>query len=138
MDGTGSIKRRYDMYDWNVRYQGAARLSTSLLIVGSVFIFLGLVLAAGILLGRIPLPYAPSTRLLLAIASLVAGLLFGLSLLTLSQVIRLMIVTERNTRYAMNVWMILEERDYAEMAGDLGGEEEVIETEGESETPEKE
>lgn len=126
------------MYDWNVRYLGAARLSIFLLIVGIVCILLGLVLAGGILLGRIPLPYAPSTRLLLAIASLVAGLLFGLTLLTFSQVIRIMIATERNTRYAMNVWLVLEERDYAETAGDLAGEEENIQGEGESELEVKE
>lgn len=123
------------MYDWNVRYHGAARLSLSLLIIGSVVILLGLVLAGGILIGRIPLPYTPATRLLVALASLIAGLLFGLSLLTFSQLIRIMIVTERNTRYAMNVWMILEERDYTETAGDLMGEEEGREHEMEPQAP---
>lgn len=114
------------MYDWDERFGVLRILSYIILIFGIALILAAFVLCAGILMGKIPLSYSASTKIIIAALSLIIGLVLGLGSLVGSLLIKTFIAIERNTRYAMNVWFILEERDF-------GGEAEDVETIEESE-----
>lgn len=112
------VAKRHREYRWGERYQFVGYLSLSLLIVGMLFIVLGLAIPVVLLSGSISLPYALSTRLAIGILSLVFGLFFGLICMSASRILLLLKELEHHTRYAMNIWLILEERDF-------GGEEDI-------------
>jgi hypothetical protein len=109
-----SVKQRYPRFEWDEGHRGVRYLSIGELIFGSVLILTGLVLFALVITGRIALPYAPTTRFLVAAGVLILGLLLGSGLLTMSRMLCMAMEVERNTRYAMNIWFILEEKDLSE------------------------
>ena len=109
-----SIKQRNTQYEWGERHRRACLLSLWLLILGAIMILLGIVLPALIFAGKISLPYTLSTRILISGGIFILGLLLGSGILTFSWVLSIFVDVERSTRYAMNIWFILEERDLAE------------------------
>jgi hypothetical protein len=114
LSNLASLRRRYDMYDWEDRYRYGRILSLWLSIFGVLLVIIGLLLAALLVAGKIPLPYSPTTRLVLALSMVILGLLLGSGMLALSQILHAAIDTEQSTRYAANIWFILEEHDLAE------------------------
>jgi len=111
-----SIIQRYDRYDWDEKFGSLRILSSVVLIFGIILVLVALVLCGGILLGKIPLSYSASTKATIALVSLIIGLVLGLGSIVGSLLIRIFVAMERNMRYAMNVWLILEERDFGEEA----------------------
>jgi small-conductance mechanosensitive channel len=109
-----SVKERYGRYDWGERHRWVRYLSVWLLIFGNILIIAGVVLSVLLITGRIALPYASGTRVLVTVAVLILGLLLGSGLLAMSRVLCMVLDVERNTRYAMNIWFILEEKDLSE------------------------
>ncbi|MDD1673002.1 MAG: hypothetical protein LUP99_01155 [Methanomicrobiales archaeon] len=109
-----SIKRRNAQYEWGELHQHVRLLSLWLLILGTLLILLGIALPALIFAGKISLPYTPSTRILISVGIFILGLLLGSGIITLSRVLSIFVDVERSTRYAMNIWFILEKRDLAE------------------------
>lgn len=93
-------------------------LSLALLLVGALFIILGAMVPVVLLTGRLPVPYALSTRLVLSVLGLSFGLLLGLGCIALSRTLLLLRELEHHTRCAMNLWLILEERDFGETGGE--------------------
>jgi small-conductance mechanosensitive channel len=122
-----SVKRRYGRYEWGERHRIVRYLSIWLLVFGAILIVAGVVLAALMITGRIALPYASGTRLLITTGVLILGLLLGSGLLVMSRMLSMVLDVEQNTRFAMNIWFILEEKDLAEES-DLGevSEESVV------------
>ncbi len=119
-----SVKERYSRYEWGERHSWVRYLSGWLLIFGCVLILAGVVISILLLIGRISLPYSAGVRLVILIGILILGLLLGSGLLVLSRILSMMLDVERSTRYAMNIWFILEEKDLSEE-----GSEEVSSTE---------
>jgi small-conductance mechanosensitive channel len=115
-----SIKQRYGRYEWEERHQGVYYLSIWLLIFGVILIIAGIVLFILLLTGKIVLPYASNTRILISAAVLILGLLLGSGILAMSRMLMMVLDVERSTRYAMNIWFILEEKDLAEEGGEEG------------------
>jgi hypothetical protein len=109
-----SVKERYGRYDWGERNRCVRYLSVWLLIFGSILIIAGVVLSALLITSRIALPYASGTRMLVTAGVLILGLLLGSGLLAMSRMLCMVLDVERNTRYAMNIWFILEEKDFSE------------------------
>ncbi len=109
-----SVKQRYDRYDWGERHRMVRYLSLWLLIFGSILVIAGVILSVLLITGRIPLSYSSGTRLLISTGILILGLLLGSGLLMMSRILAMITDVERNTRYAMNIWFILEEKDLAE------------------------
>ncbi len=109
-----SVKQRYDRYDWGERHRMVRYLSLWLLIFGSILVIAGVILSVLLITGRIPLPYSSGTRVLISTGVLILGLLLGSGLLMMSRILAMITDVERNTRYAMNIWFILEEKDLAE------------------------
>ncbi|MDD1678689.1 MAG: hypothetical protein LUO93_05845 [Methanomicrobiales archaeon] len=113
-----SIRRRHGRYEWEERHRDAQYLSIWLLIFGAILIIAGVVLSILMLSGRIALPYSSGIRIVIAIVVLLLGLLLGSALLAVSRMLRMVRDVEQNTRYAMNIWFILEEKDLAEEGGE--------------------
>jgi hypothetical protein len=109
-----SVKERNSRYEWGERHPWVRYLSGWLLMFGSVLILAGVVLSILLLIGRISLPYSAGVRLVILIGILILGLLLGSGLLVLSGILSMMLDVERSTRYAMNIWFILEEKDLSE------------------------
>jgi hypothetical protein len=109
-----SVKQRYGHYEWEERHQEVHYLSLWLLIFGAILIIAGLVLSVLIFTGKIAVPYSSGTRLMIAMGVLILGLLLGSGLLAMSRMLGMVLDVEQNTRYAMNIWFILEEKDLAE------------------------
>jgi uncharacterized membrane protein YidH (DUF202 family) len=109
-----SIRRRYTHYDWEERNREVHYLSIWLLIFGIILIIAGIVLTALVLSGRIALPYGPGTRIAISAGLLLLGILLGSGLLAMSRMLHMVRDVERHTRYAMNIWFILEEKDLAD------------------------
>jgi hypothetical protein len=109
-----SVKERYNRYDWGERHRMVRYLSVWLLLFGAILILTGVVLSILLIAGRLVLPYSPGTRILITAAVLILGLLLGSGLLTMSRVLSMILDVERHTRYAMNIWFILEEKDLSE------------------------
>jgi hypothetical protein len=109
-----SVKRRYGRYEWGERHHVVRYLSIWLLVFGTILIVAGVVLAALMITGRIALPYASGTRILITTGVLILGLLLGSGLLVMSRMLSMVLDVEQNTLFAMNIWFILEEKDLAE------------------------
>jgi hypothetical protein len=109
-----SIKQRYARYDWEERNQEGHYLSIWLLIFGAILIVAGIALSVLLITGRIAVPYGTGTRNLISAGVLILGILLGSGILTMSRMLSMVLDIERNTRYAMNIWFILEEKDLAE------------------------
>ena len=109
-----SIKRRHTQYDWGERHRRVRYLSLWLLVFGALLIVTGIAISVLMITGRIPLPYASSTKILVSAGILILGLLLGSGLLAVSRTLAMVKDIETSTRFAMNIWFILEERDLSE------------------------
>jgi hypothetical protein len=109
-----SVKRRYGRYEWEERHREVRYLSIWLLIFGAILIIAGLVLSVLIFTGKIALPYSSGTRTMVGTGALIFGLLLGSGLFSMSRMLGMVLDVEQNTRFAMNIWFILEEKDLAE------------------------
>ncbi|MDH7592778.1 MAG: hypothetical protein QHG99_00270 [Methanomicrobiales archaeon] len=121
MSSGESIARRYRQYRWGEKHTFVRYVSLVLLILGVIFVILGSMVPVVLLSGRVILPYAFSTKIALSIIGLVFGLLFGIICMGFSRAILMLKDLEQHARYAMNVWLILEERDFGD-AGEFGEE----------------
>lgn len=117
MSSGESIETRYRRYRWGERYPFVRYLSLVLLILGAIFIILGSMVPVVLLSGRIMPDSALSTKIVLGILGLVFGLFLGILCMGLSRVLLLLKELEHHARYAMNVWLILEERDFRDEGG---------------------
>jgi small-conductance mechanosensitive channel len=111
----GAIKRRYTQYSWSEQYEWVRYLSIWFLIFGAILILTGVALSLLLLTGRLYVPYASTTRILLSTGIFLLGLLLGSGLLAISRMLAMVRDVERSTRFAMNIWFILEERDLGEI-----------------------
>jgi hypothetical protein len=108
-----SIQERYPGYNWGGEYTLLRRLSTAFMICAWGSIALSAAAAFG-LYTRIPYPLSPLSRLIIAAAALILGMVLFLLFAAVSRLITAALDIEKNIRYTANVWMILEERDLGE------------------------
>ncbi len=105
-----SVAQRYDHYDWRERHRGVRYLSIWLLIFGGILILAGVGLSGLLISGKITLPYSAGVRVAVTAGVFILGLLLGSALLAMSRILSMVVDVERSTRFASNIWFILEER----------------------------